>query len=340
MLSITPEMHRVFEIIRRAAPTNMSILVEGETGTGKELVASAVHHYSPRRYGPFVTINCAGMPETLLETELFGHEKGAFTSADHPKVGKVELAHKGTLFLDEIQSISMAMQGKLLRVLEDQKLERLGGTARIHVDMRVVAASNVPLKQLVESGVMRPDFYYRINVIPISLLPLRHRKVDIPLLVHDFIKCHQLADKKSIEGISPEAMAILMNYYWPGNIRELQNVLERALVLAAGSVIERDDLPGLEGDDAAVTNERAAVSGSLRQWMKEQERKYLLEKLTEAGGNVALAARLCGVGLRTLSRKIRVHRLDSRSIKRVVSIEAKGSESPESFAAEPRIRSR
>ena len=169
MLSNTPAMHRIFEIIRMAAPTNMSILVQGETGTGKELVASAVHRHSPRCAGPLITINCAGLPETLLESELFGHEKGAFTSADQTKVGKFELAHGGTLFLDEIQSISMPMQGKLLRVLEDQKLQRLGGTANIHLDIRVVAASNVPLITLVENGTMRPDFYYRINVIPLIL---------------------------------------------------------------------------------------------------------------------------------------------------------------------------
>jgi DNA-binding NtrC family response regulator len=319
MLSNTPEMHRVFEIIRRAAPTNMTILVQGETGTGKELVASAVHHHSSRRDGPFVAINCAGLPETLLESELFGHEKGAFTSADHAKVGKIELASGGTLFLDEIQSISLPIQGKLLRVLEEQKLQRLGGTANIHIDMRVVAASNVPLKELVDSGNMRPDFYYRINVIPLTLIPLRERKLDIPLLVHDFIQRHPVAANKAIQGIAPEAMAILMNHRWPGNIRELQNVLERALVLAAGQVIQPDDLPGLDLDDPADKQPAENKAGSLRQWMKAQERKYLIEKLTAAGGNVALTARMCGIGLRTLSRKIQMHGLDTRSIKRVIS---------------------
>jgi DNA-binding NtrC family response regulator len=328
MLSNTPQMHRVFEIIRRAAPTNMTILVQGETGTGKELVASAVHHHSQRRDAPFVTINCAGLPETLLESELFGHEKGAFTSADQSKVGKIELANGGTLFLDEIQSISMAMQGKLLRVLEDQKLQRLGGTAIIHVDMRVVAASNVPLKKLVDSGSMRPDFYYRINVIPVNLIPLRERKLDIPLLVHDFIQRHAVAAAKRIQGIAPEAMAILMNYGWPGNIRELQNVLERALVLAPGRVIEPEDLPGLDQDDRLDERPGDETAGPLRQWIRDQEKKYLLEKLAAAGGNVALTAKMCGIGLRTLSRKIRDHGLDSRSIKRVVSSEAKASDEP------------
>jgi DNA-binding NtrC family response regulator len=319
MLSKTPEMHRVFEIIRRAAPTNMTILVQGETGTGKELVASAVHQHSPRYDGPFITINCAGLPETLLESELFGHERGAFTSADQTKVGKIELANGGTLFLDEIQSISMSIQGKLLRVLEDQKLQRLGGTASMHVDMRVVAASNVPLKKLVDNGTMRADFYYRINVIPVNLIPLRERKVDIPLLVHDFVRGHSLAKAKLIHGISPEAMAILMNHRWPGNIRELQNVLERAIVLAPGGVIEAEDLPGLHPDDEAEDSERSNASESLRHWMKEQEKKYLLDKLMESGGNVAMAAKMCRIPLRTLSRKIRLHGLDIRNIKRVVS---------------------
>jgi two-component system response regulator AtoC len=337
MLSNTPEMHRVFEVIRRSAPTNMTILVQGETGTGKELVASAVHHHSSRRDGPFIAINCAGLPETLLESELFGHEKGAFTSADQAKVGKIELAKGGTLFLDEIQSISMAMQGKLLRVLEDQKLQRLGGTANIHVDMRVVAASNVALKKLVDDGSMRADFYYRINVIPINLIPLRQRKLDIPLLVHDFIQRHPLASEKRIRGISPEAMAILMDYRWPGNIRELQNVLERAIVLAPSGAIEAEDLPGLDQDDGEDDRPSSSSSGSLRQWMKEQEKKYLLEKLAASGGNVALAAKMCRIGLRTLSRKIRIHGLDCRNIKRVVSAEPQDpDDEPGLLSTDPR----
>ena len=324
MLSATPELHRVFEVIRRVAPTNMTVIVQGETGTGKELVASAVHYNSPRRAGPFITINCAGLPETLLESELFGHEKGAFTSADQAKVGKIELANGGTLFLDEIQSISPATQGKLLRVLEDQKLQRLGGTASIHVDMRVVAASNVPLKKLVDNGSMRADFYYRINVIPVDLIPLRKRKVDIPLLVHDFIQHHPTAAAKRIHGLSPHAMAVLMDYRWPGNIRELQNALERAIVLAAGSIIETEDLPGLDEDAAEAGDDEQAisVSGSLRHWLREQEKKYLLDKLAASGGNVALTAKMCRIGVRTLSRKIRMHGLDSRNIKRVVSVPA------------------
>jgi DNA-binding NtrC family response regulator len=243
MLSKTAEMHRMFEIIRMVAPTEMTVSIEGETGTGKELVASAVHYHSGRRDKPFVTINCAGFPESLLESELFGYERGAFTGAVQAKAGKIELAHGGTLFLDEIESISVVMQGKLLRVLEDQKVQRLGGSADIHVDMRVITATNVPLKQLVAEGKMRSDFYYRVNVIPIHLIPLQQRKVDIPLLVQDFLHRHPMAARKGITSISKQAMRRLLDYSWPGNIRELQNVLERAIVLNAGRTIEHVDLP-------------------------------------------------------------------------------------------------
>jgi transcriptional regulator with PAS, ATPase and Fis domain len=258
-----------------------------------------------------VTINCAGFPETLLESELFGHEKGAFTGADQAKPGKVELAHGGTLFLDEIESMSVVMQGKLLRVLEDQKVQRLGANTSIRVDMRVIAASNVPLKDLVAQGKMRSDFYYRINVIPIHLVPLRQRKVDIPLLVHDFLRHHAVAASKNINAISKPVMGILMDYAWPGNIRELQNVLERAIVLATGRTIETVDLPELAKEPQSKENQ--AVSGaSLDEWMREQEKRYLAQKLDAFGGNVALTAKSCGIGLRTLSRKIRLHKLGMR----------------------------
>jgi DNA-binding NtrC family response regulator len=314
MLSKTPEMHRVFEIIRMVAPTDMTVLVQGETGTGKELVSSAIHYQSQRRDGPFVTINCAGFPESLLENELFGHEKGAFTGADQAKPGKIELAHGGTLFLDEIESMSVVLQGKLLRVLEDQKLQRLGGGASIHVDMRVIAASNIPLREMVTEGRMRSDFYYRINVIPIHLVPLRQRKVDIPLLVHDFLRHHPIATEKGINTISKHVANVLMDYAWPGNIRELQNVLERAIVLTAGRVIDAVDLPDLV-PQAPPKENGADFGASLDEWMREQEKRFLVQKLEDFGGNVALTAKSCRIGLRTLSRKIRLHNLDPKAFK-------------------------
>src|SRR5438128_2462667 len=311
MLSKTPEMHRVFEVIRMVGPTDMTVLVQGETGTGKELVASAIHYQSGRREGPFVTINCAGFPETLLESELFGYEKGAFTGAEQAKPGKIELAHGGTLFLDEIESISLVMQGKLLRVLEDQKFQRLGANTSIRVDMRVIAASNIPLKDLVAQGRMRSDFYYRINVIPIHLVPLRQRKVDIQLLVHDFLRHHPIVAEKGINAISKEVMNVLMDYPWPGNIRELQNILARAIVLAAGRIIETVDLPDLALEPQPKENGIIGCA-SLDEWMRKQEKRFLEQKLEDFGGNVALMAKGCGIGLRTLSRKIRLHNLDPK----------------------------
>ena len=310
MLSKTAEMHRLFEIIRMVAPTEMTVLIEGETGTGKELVASAVHYHSNRSKRPFVTINCAGFPETLLESELFGYEKGAFTGADHAKAGKIELAHTGTLFLDEIESMSVVMQGKLLRVLEDQKVHRLGGSHGIQVDMRVIAATNVPLKELVAAGKMRSDFYYRINVIPIQLIPLRQRKVDIPLLVQDFLHRHPVAADKNISSVSKQ----VMGYSWPGNIRELQNVLERAIVLTTGRIIEAVDLPG-QSDEYKQDKKTPGSDAPLTDWLKEQEKQYLAQKLAVAQGNIALTAKSCGIGIRTLSRKMREYGLDKKSFK-------------------------
>jgi DNA-binding NtrC family response regulator len=315
MLSKTPEMHRVFETIRILAHTDTTVLVEGETGTGKELVATAIHYQSGRRKGPFVTINCAGFPESLLESELFGHEKGAFTGAEHARVGKIELADGGTLFLDEIESMSVVMQGKLLRVLQDQKVQRLGGTSARRVDMRIIAASNVPVKQMVAEGKMRADFYYRIAIVPIHLIPLRQRKVDISLLVHDFLKHHPVAVSKGIDTISKHVMATLLGYSWPGNVRELQNVLERAIVLATSPTIDAVDLPNFT--EKAQRHENPDVyPGSLDQWMKEQEKQYLVQKLDVLEGSVALTAKSSGIGLRTLSRKLRLHDLDPKAFKK------------------------
>jgi DNA-binding NtrC family response regulator len=314
MLSKTAEMHRMFEIIRMVAPTDMTVSIEGETGTGKELVASAVHYHSGRRDKPFVTINCAGFPESLLESELFGYERGAFTGAVQSKAGKIELAHGGTLFLDEIESISIVMQGKLLRVLEDQKVQRLGGSTNIHVDMRVITATNVPLKQLVAAGKMRSDFYYRVNVIPIHLIPLHQRKVDIPLLVQDFLHRHPVACSKGITSISKQAMRRLLDYPWPGNIRELQNVLERAIVLNTGKSIEEIDLPEV-GFEVHQSKSGNAFSAPLNQWLQEKEKQYLAQKLDDFGGNVGLTAKSCRIGVRTLSRKMRTYGLDKRLFK-------------------------
>jgi DNA-binding NtrC family response regulator len=323
MLSKTPEMHRIFEIVRAVAPTEMTVSIEGETGTGKELLASAVHSHSSRRNKSFITINCAGFPESLLESELFGYEKGAFTGAVQSKAGKIELAHGGTLFLDEIESMSLAMQGKLLRVLEDQHVQRLGGHTSIHVDMRVITATNVTLKELVAAGKMRSDFYYRVNVIPIHLIPLRQRKVDIPLLAHYFLHRHPVGRQKGIKSISKKALRLLLEYSWPGNIRELQNVLERAIVLNAGHTIHDIDLPEIPNDSAFRASE-TDVSIPLKQWLVEKEKQYLTQKLNDLGGNVGLAAKSCRIGVRTLSRKINQYGLDKAGFKQKNGIDNEG----------------
>ena len=311
MLSKSPEMHRVFETIRSVSSTDITVLIEGETGTGKELVANAIHHQSPRREGPFVTINCAGIPESLLESELFGYERGAFTGADQAKAGKIELAHGGTLFLDEIESMSPAMQAKLLRVLETKKVQRLGGSQTVHIDMRVVSASNVPVEDLVAQGKMRSDFYYRIGVIVINLNPLCQRREDIPLLVHNFLNHHPVAASRQIREISTAAMKRLMEYHWPGNIRQLQNVLERAIVLTNRRTIEEIDLP------TEVSAGQAEVKGisptlPLRQWLNEQEKQYLLHQLEASSGRIGLTAKNCGMDVKTLYRKMRFHGLDKK----------------------------
>jgi DNA-binding NtrC family response regulator len=313
MLSKTPEMHRIFEIVRAVAPTDMTVSIEGETGSGKELLASAVHSHSSRRDKPFVTINCAGFPESLLESELFGYERGAFTGAFQSKAGKLELAHGGTLFLDEIESMSLVMQGKLLRVLEDQHVQRLGGHTSIHVDMRVITATNVPLKELVTAGKMRSDFYYRISVIPIHLIPLRQRRVDIPLLAHHFLGRHPIAIQKGIKSISKKALGVLLDYSWPGNIRELQNVLQRAIVMNAGDTINHVHLPDPTED--IPQDYEHSISVPLRQWLVEKEKQYLAQKLNDLGGNVGLTAKSCRIGVRTLSRKMHQYGLDKAVFK-------------------------
>jgi DNA-binding NtrC family response regulator len=315
MLSKTPEMHRVFEIIRMVAPTDITVLVEGETGTGKELVASAIHYQSSRQRGPFVTINCAGFPETLFESELFGYERGAFTGADTARPGKIELAHGGTLFLDEIESMSVVVQAKLLRVLEDQMVQRLGGNRRIHIDMRVIAASNLPLKELVSQGRMRSDFYFRVNVVSIQLVPLRQRREDIPLLVDDFLRHRPVAVRKGINGVSQQVMSRLKQYPWPGNIRELQNVLEKAVVLTAGRIIEKIDLPDTL-PAAQEDGKMPALTLPLRQWLNEQEKRYLVQQLKTFGGKIGLTARNSGMDVKTLYRKMRLYGINKRDFQR------------------------
>jgi two-component system response regulator HydG len=316
ILSTSPDMHRLFETIRVVSPTETTVVIEGETGTGKELVARTIHNLSARRAGPFVTINCGGFPETLLESELFGYERGAFTGADQARPGKIELAHGGTLFLDEIENMPLSMQTKLLLVLQDHKVQRLGSARQNQVDMRVITASCVPLKELVKQGKMRKDFYYRIQVIRLRLPPLRRRLDDLPLLVQDFLRHHPIALKKQITGISPAALEQLTNHRWPGNIRELRNVLEKAVLLCRSRVLASVELEGEIANRAAPRSEiRTPVSheSSLSDWIREQERNYLIQKLRASQGRIDETAKTCGVGIRTLHRKMRSYGLHKRA---------------------------
>ena len=315
MLSRSREMHEVFEIIRTVAPTDATVVVEGETGTGKEVVARTIHQQSPRKDGPFVVINCGGLPETLLESELFGHERGAFTGADQSRPGTIELAHGGTLFLDEVENMSLSMQAKLLLVLHDQRVQRLGSSRWTRVDMRVIAASNVPLKELVTQGKMRSDFFYRIHVIRIRLLPLRQRPDDIPILIQDFLSHHPDADKKKITGISPDALNRLMRYHWPGNIRELHNVLEKAVILTKSRILNAGDLDvdllNLTAQPEAG-NKNISTELPLHKWVEEKEKEYLIQKLKTSRGRIDLTAKNCGVDARTIHRKMKYYGIEKK----------------------------
>jgi two-component system response regulator HydG len=319
MLSKTPEMHRVFEIIRMVASTDSTVVVEGETGTGKELVASAIHDHSLRREGAYVTINCGALPEMLLESELFGYERGAFTGADQARAGKIELADGGTLFLDEIENMPLSMQAKLLLVLNNKKVQRLGSSRWLQVDMRVIAASNVPLKELLTQGKMRSDFYYRIHVIPIRLSPLRQRLEDLGILAQDFLRHHPVALRKKVKAISPKAMELLLRHSWPGNIRELQNVLEKAVVLAKSGVLDVADLdldPVRTSSHVSFNDNNISPALPFAEWIRRQEREYLIQMLKKSGGRINLTARNSGLDVRTIHRKMQVHGLDKKTFSR------------------------
>ena len=326
MLSKTPEMHRLFETIRMVSSTDMAVVIEGESGTGKELLASAVHYHSARRERPFVTINCAGLPDSVLEHELFGHENSGYGAAPQP--GKIELAHGGTLFLDEVENLSIALQGKLLSVIEEQKVQRMGGPVGTAVDVRIITATSVPLRRLVAEGKMRSDFYYRITVIPIRLLPLRQRSIDIPLLVQDFLHRHPVAAQRRITAVSKQVMRSLLDYSWPGNIPELQNVLERAIVLTAGRVIETVDLPKAVWESHPPN----LASTTLARWLDEKEKQFIAQKLEDCAGNISVTAQSCGIGLRSLHRKMQKYGLDKKRFKRK-SVQTKESAKNPSEAA-------
>ena len=305
-------MAQVFELVRKAARSEANILVVGESGTGKELVANAVHVGSPRAAEAFVPVDCASLPAPLLESELFGHEKGAFTGAVRTKPGLIEVAHRGTLFLDEIGELPVGLQVKLLRALQERQIRRVGGTRQIDVDVRLVSATNRDLRELVVKGQFREELYYRVNVIAIALPPLRERKGDVTLLAHTFLKKYAQGREVPLKGFEPEAMQILETYSWPGNVRELQNVIERACVLAEGEAISARDLPAhLSVPAAAGTAQIPSLTGkslplkeAKAKWMSQLEATYLAEVLRRHDGNVSQAAKAAGIDRKTFHRLI------------------------------------
>jgi Nif-specific regulatory protein len=308
MVGASSGLRAVLEFIARVAPTNSTVLIRGESGTGKELVARAIHRNSPRAAGPFVAINCAALTETLLESEVFGHERGAFTGAVALKKGKLEEAEGGSLFLDEVGELAPALQVKLLRVLQEREFQRLGGTRTIKADIRLIAATNRDLEEAVRTGGFRRDLYYRVNVVSVTVPPLHDRKQDIPLLANYFAQKHSRNVGRWVAGVSREAQRVLLNYDWPGNIRELENALERAVVLGSTETILPEDLPEhiLE-----VTPVEEAAATCFHEAVREAKRRIVLANLEQAGGNYTEAARLLGLHPSNLHRLIR--QLDLRS---------------------------
>jgi DNA-binding NtrC family response regulator len=300
---------RVCEMVEQVAPSRATVLLLGESGTGKELIAGLLHHLSPRAERPFITLNTAALPATLLEAELFGHEKGAFTGAQQRKPGRFELADEGTLFLDEIGDMPIEVQVKLLRVLQDGTFERLGGTRTLRVDVRVVAASNKDLDQEVEAGRFRTDLYYRLNVITLHLPPLRDRREDIPLLVAHFLRKYAQQNHKEVAAIQQQTLQCLQTYDWPGNVRELENIIERAVVLAQGSTIGMAELPAhlQEKEPEIVHGEHFVLPADAT--LAEIERAAIAQALQRNAGNRQAAARALNIGVATLYRKLKVYQL-------------------------------
>ena len=307
MVGSSPELKRILELVRRVAPTKASVLITGESGVGKELVADAIHSLSPRKDGPLVKVHCAALAESLLESELFGHEKGAFTGAQSRTRGRFELANEGTLFLDEIGEINQNVQIKILRVLQDRKFERVGGEETIETDVRIVAATNRDLKKEIAEGRFREDLYYRLNVVNIHVPPLRERKDDIPLLAMAFLKEFSKENGKGIEGFEPKARSALYSYAWPGNIRELRNCVESAVVMARGSLIALDDLPPTLSAAQGEADVRVPSGSSLA----EAEKILIRETLAAQNGNKSRTAEILGIGRKTLYQKLEDYGLEA-----------------------------
>ncbi len=306
LITESATMRGLYEMAKEVAKSRSTVLITGESGTGKELLARAVHFHSPRSSGPFVCVNCGALPETLLESELFGHVRGAFTGAVREKPGRFELADDGTLFLDEVSAMSPALQVELLRALERGQFERVGGTKTIQVDVRIVAATNRDLAQMVRSGLFREDLYYRLNVIPIHIPPLRAHREDIVPLAHHFLNRYNLETGKRIEGFSPEVKKELIEYSWPGNVRELENIIERAVVLTKGNMVTALGLPLMETGEERV---KEPLEKSLPETLADVERQLISEALRRSGGVKSRAAELLGIKKSALFYKLGKYRL-------------------------------
>ena len=306
IIAYSPKMQEVLATVERVAPTNSTVLLGGESGVGKDLIARAIHEHSRRAAGPFIKVNCTAIPENLLESELFGYEKGAFTGANMSKPGRFELADKGSIFLDEIGDVPGTIQVKLLHVLQDRQFERLGGTKTLKVDVRVLAATNQDLRAALEEGTFRQDLYYRLNVVPIGIPPLRERKEEIPYLVDHFIERFARESGKPISGITPPALRLLKEFHWPGNVRELENIIERAVALSSGTVL---DVADVRLDEAPSSPAPAAVSGSAPfppagMTLEQFEDEIIRESLRRANGNKSQAARLLGLSRNALRYRL------------------------------------
>ncbi len=300
ILGSHPAMQRVMKMVAQVAPSRTTVLVSGESGTGKELIGAAIHHNSPRRDRPFVRLNCAALAESLLESELFGHERGAFTGATARREGRFEQAQRGTLFLDEVSEIPPGTQVKLLRFLQEREFERVGGNETLEVDVRIVAATNQPLKELVAAGRFREDLYYRLNVVQIDVPPLRERRSDVPVLAQHFLSRFARENERKVRGFTPDALRALMVCPWPGNVRELENAIERAVVLSTGSLIDATDLPG--ANEASERERGAFVPGTT---LAQLERIAITKTLESVGGSTRRAAQLLGVSRRKIQYRLK-----------------------------------
>jgi len=319
LIGSSPRMCHIYHLIEKVGPTNSTVVIQGESGTGKELIARALHQVNSRKNERFVPVSCGALPETLLESELFGYEPGAFTGANGRKYGYIELADKGTLFLDEIAEAPASLQLKLLRVLQEREITRVGGTDPVKVNIRLIAATNKDLQNELYEGRIREDFYYRLNVVTINVPPLRDRKEDIPLLADHFLRKFAVGDRKNIKAIASDAMVSLASYNWPGNVRQLENVIERAITLNChDSVVPVEDLPFDLRDGAGVQRPKSAAPSynlSLKELLSQTERNYLIELLERTKGSVSKAAELASIDRTNLHKKLHKYNINAANFR-------------------------